>query len=67
MGSLKRSIDGFLENNQHERGQKVESPCHQNWGTALGHRKALTPARADHVHFKKLINWEVLNSRKAAK
>ncbi|MCX6836383.1 MAG: hypothetical protein NTX35_01050 [Verrucomicrobia bacterium] len=26
MGWLKRSMEGFLENNQHECGQKVEKP-----------------------------------------
>jgi hypothetical protein len=36
MGWLKRSIEGFLENNQHERGQKVEKPPAINMRCRLG-------------------------------
>jgi hypothetical protein len=50
MGWLKRSIDGFWENKQNEREQKVERPLPSDWGAGLCHRKALKPARADHVH-----------------
>jgi hypothetical protein len=36
MGWLKRSIDGFLENNQHEHAQKVERRLPSELGRSLG-------------------------------